>query len=95
MMFLTLFRSAYFDIAIIEVTKKIPFKKNIFPICIPEVPINLKNVGADVSGYGPSDEKPVLSVASLNVRSTNYCTQKYNSIEPEEEGYREVQQVGT
>ena len=78
----------------VEVVKKIQFLENIYPICIPDKPMELQGIGADVSGYGNLRDS-TLTTAAINVRSNNYCTQKYNSIEPEEDGYREVQQVGT
>ena len=86
-------RSAYFDIAVVEVVKKIQFSENIYPICIPDKPMELQGIGADVSGYGNLRDS-TLTTAAINVRSNNYCTQKYNNISPDDEDYVAIQQVG-
>ena len=39
---------------------------NIFPICIPKEEMYLVGKGADASGYGPSDEKIILTRALGN-----------------------------
>ena len=66
-------RAAYYDIAIVEVTKKIRFKDNIWPICIPErVDTNqnkFKNQPVEVIGYGPmrgDDDKDRTGELSLD-----------------------------
>ena len=50
-------RAAYYDIAIVELTKEIKFKKNVWPICIPErIDKNQNKFGKQsikVIGYGP------------------------------------------
>ena len=78
----------------VEVVKKIQFLENIYPICIPDKPMELQGIGADVSGYGNLRDS-TLTTAAINVRSNNYCTQKYSSISPGDEDYDAIQQVGT
>ena len=50
-------RAAYYDIAIVELSKKIRFKDNVWPICIPERVDKdrnkFKKQSIKVIGYGP------------------------------------------
>ena len=53
-------RAAYYDIAIVEVTKEIRFRPTVWPICIPEL-VNenrdkYRNQTVKVIGYGPIRE---------------------------------------
>ena len=65
-------RSAYYDIAILKTTKDIEFKKNVWPVCIPErINTNkehLKKQSVKVIGYGPvthNDQKNKTGLYSL------------------------------
>ena len=68
-------RAAYYDIAIVEVTKEIKFRRNIWPICIPErVDENqnkFKKQTVNVIGYGPmrgDDDKDRTGKLSLYIQ---------------------------
>ena len=94
------FRSAYFDIAIVEVTQTIPFSEKIYPICIPEVATDnyehLIGFGTVISGYGPTNlgqNKLSLTRASVVVRHPDYCAWKYKHISPNDADFNEVQRV--
>jgi len=79
-------RAAYYDIAIVKVTKKIRFKDNVWPICIPErVDTNqnkFKKQTVDVIGYGPmrgddDKDRTALTRLGLTARSKRFCNKKY------------------
>ena len=76
--------SAYFDIAIVELSEPIRnFQENIWPICLPDSP--MKNIShlfdktGTVVAYGSNViDDPVLSEIYLTVRSKLFCDLKYD-----------------
>lgn len=87
-------RSAYYDIAILKTTKDIEFKKNVWPVCIPErINTNkehLKKQSVKVIGYGPvthNDQKNKTGLThelDLAVQGSRYCNRNYtiNETDP-------------
>ena len=74
-------RAAYYDLAIVEVTKKIRFKSNVWPVCLPEK-INedknhFKKQSVTIIGYGPmhgDDDKDRTGWFSLDtLRRKSIC----------------------
>ena len=78
-------RSAYFDIAIIEISRPIKdFQDNIWPICIPTKPMANLNHLFDKSGfvvaYGAAgtNKSSKLTAIDLTVRGKLWCENSYN-----------------
>ena len=76
--------SAYFDIAIVELSEPIQnFQENIWPICLPDSPMkdidHLFDKTGRVVAYGSNPiDNPVLSEIILTVRSKLFCDLKYD-----------------
>ena len=79
--------NAYNDIAIVELTKKIRFKSNIWPVCLPEETNSNQNhlyrQGISVIGYGPmsgsaDDDRTSVTQLDLVVKKKRFCNQKYD-----------------
>ena len=77
-------KSAYFDIAIVELSEPIQnFQENIWPICLPDSPMkdihHLFDRTGRVVAYGANlIDDPVLSEIILTVRSKLSCDLKYD-----------------
>ena len=78
--------NAYNDIAIVELTKKIRFKSNIWPVCLPEETNSNQNhlyrQGIHIIGYGPmsgsaDDDRTSVTQLDLVVKKKRFCNQKY------------------
>ena len=76
-------KAAYYDVAIVEFERIEKFQENIWPVCLPESPMeginHLDDRSGSVVAYGPNvDDDPVLSEIYLTVRSVNWCNFIYN-----------------
>ena len=78
--------NAYNDIAIVELTKKIRFKSNIWPVCLPEETNSdqnhLNRQGISIIGYGPmsgsaDDDRTSVTQLDLVVKRKSFCNDKY------------------
>jgi hypothetical protein len=91
------YRSAYYDVAIVEVAQKFIFKETIYPICIPEKAMennkHLVGKGTVISGYGSIDEKYVLTRAPVVVRDQYFCNRQYRLLPLDDDRFFEIQRV--
>ena len=91
------YRSAYYDVAIVEVTQKFIFKETIYPICIPEKAMennkHLVGKGTVVSGFGSIGENYTLTRAPVVVRDQYFCNRQYRLLPLDVDRFFEIQRV--
>jgi len=79
-------RAAYYDLAIVEVTKPFSFKRNVWPVCLPETINEDRNhffrQTVVIIGYGPmrgddDKDRTALTRLDLTVQNAKFCSKKY------------------